>query len=215
MANSSTRSSGTVNSAPQELFLEIARPGLKTPRDKTSINPPSPTTISTSSPLSPASATSASSSSAEKSQDTVHYLNHANDTLPSLSLAYNVPAPILRRHNNLPADHLLAARRTLLIPASHYPAGQPSLSPRPVESEPDLRRKAALRRFMVACKVADYDVATLYLEQASYDLRRAVETWEADAAWERAHPQDARDRDRARAKGKAPAAKGGSWWKIL
>ncbi|KAM0278086.1 hypothetical protein ACHAQH_005377 [Verticillium albo-atrum] len=174
--------------------------GPKTPRDRTPVIPLSRLSTS-SSPSPPPPYTSE-----EKSQDTVHHLNHANDTLASLSLAYNVPAPILRAHNNLPADHLLPARRTLLIPASHYPAGSPSLSPHPVESEDEIRRKAALRRFMVTCKVADYDVATLYLEQAGYDLRRAVENWEGDAAWERAHPKEG--------KGKGPAAKGG-WWKIL
>lgn len=42
---------------------------------------------------------------------------------------------------------------------------------------------------MTTCKVADYDIAQLYLEQASYDLGLAMETYVADDAWEKAHPQ--------------------------
>ncbi|KAF3347550.1 UPF0357 protein [Verticillium dahliae VDG2] len=72
--------------------------------------------------------------------------------------------------------------------------------------------QAALRRFMVACKVADYDVATLYLEQAGHDLRAAVESWEADAAWERAHPQEGAGLG---GKGKGKGASRGGWWKML
>ncbi|KAL2753571.1 hypothetical protein ACRALDRAFT_1082891 [Sodiomyces alcalophilus JCM 7366] len=119
--------------------------------------------------------------------DTLHFLHHPNDTIPSLSLRYGVPAAVLRRANNLSSDHLLAARRTLLIPASHYRAGV-SLSPRPVAGEDDERRKATLRRFMVACKVHDYDVALLYLEQAGYDLAAAVDVYRADEDWERENP---------------------------
>lgn len=80
-----------------------------------------------------------------------------------------------------------------------------SLSPQPVESEAEGRRKAAIRRFMVACKVADYDLAVLYLEQTvwrgatgmesesdyDYDLRAAVEAFQADELWERTHPVEA------------------------
>ncbi|ROT40396.1 hypothetical protein SODALDRAFT_290610 [Sodiomyces alkalinus F11] len=120
-------------------------------------------------------------------EDTLHFLHHPHDTIASLSLRYGVPAPVLRRANNLSSDHLLAARRTILIPASHYRAGV-SLSPRPVAGEDDERRKARLRRFMVACKVHDYDVALLYLEQADYDLAAAVDAYRADDVWERENP---------------------------
>lgn len=58
--------------------------------------------------------------SSQQKDDIIHHLRHTHpvDTLPSLSLRYGIPTPILRQHNNLPqgADHLLAARRTLLIP---------------------------------------------------------------------------------------------------
>lgn len=63
-----------------------------------------------------------------------------------------------------------------------------SLSPRPVEGEDEERRRSRIRRFMTSSKVADYDVATLYLEQAGYDLAAAVDAYFADEAWEREHP---------------------------
>ncbi|KAH7374752.1 hypothetical protein B0T11DRAFT_3066 [Plectosphaerella cucumerina] len=144
-------------------------------------SPPPPYRHSPSPPPSKAEADS-------QPQDVLHFLDHEHDTIPSLSLRYNVPAPVLRRANNLTSDHLLAARRTVLIPASHYSGGT-SLSPRPIAGELDERRKAAVRRFMVTCKVADYDVATLYLEQAGHDLHAAVEQYLGDDAWERAHPK--------------------------
>ena len=62
---------------------------------------------------------------------------------------------MLRRANNLTSDHLLMARRTVIIPGDYYKGGV-SLSPRPVEGEDEERRKAAVRRWMVACKVSEY-----------------------------------------------------------
>ncbi len=41
------------------------------------------------------------------------------------------------------------------------------------------------------CKEADYDIAVLYLENADYDLAMAVQTYQADEAWEREHPLEA------------------------
>lgn len=41
---------------------------------------------------------------------------------------------------------------------------------------------------MVATKIADYDVAILYLEQNGYDLAQAVSRFLEDEAWERDHP---------------------------
>jgi hypothetical protein len=119
--------------------------------------------------------------------DTLHFIHPTEDTIPSLSLRYNVPAPILRRHNNITSDHLLSARRTLLVPGSHYPSGV-SLSPRPLGGEEEEARKARIRRWMVACKCASYDVAELYLAQAGGNLGAAVERYLADEEWERANP---------------------------
>lgn len=87
----------------------------------------------------------------------MHFVDHARETMSSIALRYRVPVPALRRANNLYADHLLAARRTVLIPAEYYRAGV-SLSPRPVEGEEEELRKAKIRRWMVACKVAEYVV---------------------------------------------------------
>jgi len=105
----------------------------------------------------------------------------------SLSLRYGVPATALRHANNLSSDYLLAGRRTVLIPGRHYRGGV-SLSPRPVEGEEEEARKAKIRRWMMMCKVSDYDVAVFYLEQAGYEFHDAVDAYFADEAWERDHP---------------------------
>lgn len=148
--------------------------------------------------------------------DVLHHL-HPTDTLASLSLSYHVPAPILRSHNNLFSDSLLAARRTLLIPGIHYQG--PSLSGEPVESEEERIWKGRLRRFMVRSKCARYDVAEVYLKGAMGEkgssrngggiqmqvssedregdanerdevVEEAVMRWEDDERWEREHPYE-------------------------
>lgn len=121
--------------------------------------------------------------------DTLHFLNHEHDSIPSLSLRYGVPQDALRRANHIHSDHLLVARRTVLIPGAFYRAGV-SLSPRPVEGEAEELRRAKIRRLMTACKLADYEVARLYLEQAGWDLERAVDDYFGDEAWERAQRRD-------------------------
>ncbi|MCJ1469029.1 hypothetical protein MMC07_007661 [Pseudocyphellaria aurata] len=120
-------------------------------------------------------------------EDVLHFLDPLHDTILSLSLRYGVPQGVLRRTNGLFADHLLAARRTILIPGEFYKGGV-SLSPQPIEGEEEEIRKAKVRRWMVACKVAEYNVALLYLEQSKYDLDAAVEAYLADDKWEREHP---------------------------
>ncbi|KAH8894827.1 hypothetical protein GQ53DRAFT_857035 [Thozetella sp. PMI_491] len=120
-------------------------------------------------------------------EDTLHFLDHAHDTTASLSLRYGVPVHALRRANNLHSDHLLAARRTILIPGAWYRGGV-SLSPRPVEGEEEEVRRSKIRRFMVATKVADYDMAVLYLDAADYELEEAVAACLEDEKWEKAHP---------------------------
>ncbi|KAK5627881.1 hypothetical protein RRF57_003596 [Xylaria bambusicola] len=101
----------------------------------------------------------------EAAEDTLHFLNHAHDSVNSLSLRYGVPAVALRRANSISSDHLITGRRTVIIPGQFYKGGV-SLSPRPIEGEEEEKRKAKIRRWMVACKVHEYDVAVLYLEQA-------------------------------------------------
>ncbi|KAL2181672.1 uncharacterized protein P884DRAFT_281868 [Thermothelomyces heterothallicus CBS 202.75] len=131
---------------------------------------------------------------------TIHHLRHPPhphpDTLASLSLRYGIPLPVLRRHNNLPsdADYLLAARNTMLIPTAYIitPAsGEASLSPHPVEDAAERERKIMIRRFMVACKEADYDAAVVYLEESGYDFEEAVARHREDAEWERRNPLQA------------------------
>jgi hypothetical protein len=120
-------------------------------------------------------------------EDTLHFLNHDYDTIASLSIRYNVPAMVLRQANKITSDHLLQGRRTVLIPGEYYKGGV-SLSPRPVEGEEEERRKSKIRRFMTSCKVSDYDIAVLYLEQSGYDLGAATEAFVGDETWERNNP---------------------------
>lgn len=89
----------------------------------------------------------------DEAPDTLHFLL-PTDTVLSLSLAYDVPISALRKSNNLFSDHLLRARRTAIIPGTHYKGGV-SLSPRPVEGEEEEARKGKVRRWMVGCKVAE------------------------------------------------------------
>ncbi|KAI0902264.1 hypothetical protein F4806DRAFT_490735 [Annulohypoxylon nitens] len=135
----------------------------------------------------------------EPAEDTLHFLDHAHDSISSLSLRYGVPASALRRANNITSDHLILGRRTVIIPGEYYKGGV-SLSPRPVEGEEEEARKSKIRRWMVACKVHEYDVAVLYLEQAGYDLEMATEAFFADEAWEQAHPVEAARRGKGVAK---------------
>ena len=85
--------------------------------------------------------------------DVLHFVN-ADDSMQSLALAYGVPLNVLRKTNSLYADHLLQARRTILIPGEYYKGGV-SLSPRPAEGEEEEARKQKVRRWMVAVKVAE------------------------------------------------------------
>lgn len=134
----------------------------------------------------PSYAEVAKQSQLKKKEDVLHHLHHPRDTIPSLSLSYNVPPSVIRSYNNLTSDNLLLARHTILIPASYYSG--PSLSPDPqVDAEEDERRKK-IRRFMLKCKVSEYDVAVLYLEQTGFDEEKAKESWEEDERWEREHP---------------------------
>ncbi|KAJ4987141.1 thiamine biosynthetic bifunctional enzyme [Stagonosporopsis vannaccii] len=135
---------------------------------------------------------------ADVAPDVLHFVDQSNDSIPSLSLAYGVPPEVLRRTNKMFADHLLAARRTILIPGEFYKGGV-SLSPRPLEGEEEEIKKTKVRKFMVGCKVAEYDVAVLYLEQANYNLENAMLAFKADEKWEREHPLQAAKKGKATA----------------
>jgi hypothetical protein len=144
-------------------------------------------------------------SNADSAPDVLHFVDPNNDSIASLSLRYGVPADALRRTNKMYMDNLLAARRTVLIPAEFYKGGV-SLSPRPLEGEEEEIKKTKLRKFMVGCKVSEYahhvrmaaeanlnryDVALLYLEQAAYNLDQATAAFKADEKWEKDHPMEA------------------------
>lgn len=125
-------------------------------------------------------------------EDTIHFLS-GSDTINSLSLAYSVPAIVLRQHNNLYSDNLLAGRKFLLIPHTHYNGPALSTPPDPVEEE----RKNKLRRWMVTTKCADYSVATLYLKGSDWNLQIAIESFKADEQWEKDHPMQGKGKSRA------------------
>jgi hypothetical protein len=88
-------------------------------------------------------------------EDVLHFIHPANDTVNTLSIRYGVPTDALRRKNGIFQDHLLAGRRTILIPGEYYKSGV-SLSPRPIEGEEEELRKSKIRKWMVACKVHEY-----------------------------------------------------------
>jgi hypothetical protein len=90
---------------------------------------------------------------AESMPDVLHFLA-PNDTMLSLSLAYGVPIAALRKANNVFADHLVQGRKTVIIPGEYYKGGV-SLSPQPIEGEEEEIRRNKVRRWMVACKVAE------------------------------------------------------------
>ncbi|KAI4105693.1 MAG: hypothetical protein L6R37_002592 [Teloschistes peruensis] len=97
----------------------------------------------------------------ELAADVLHFINPAQDTISSLALRYAVPPNALRKKNNLYADHLIAARKAILIPGEFYKGGV-SLSPQPIDGEEEELRKSKIRRWMVTCKVSDYNIAILY-----------------------------------------------------
>lgn len=86
-------------------------------------------------------------------EDVLHFVA-PKDSMRSLALAYDVPIATLRKTNNIYSDHLIQARKTVLIPGEHYKGGV-SLSPRPLESEEEEIKKNKVRRWMMACKVAE------------------------------------------------------------
>jgi hypothetical protein len=89
----------------------------------------------------------------EPAQDVLHFLTK-DDSMHSLSLAYDVPINALRRTNSVYSDGLLQGRRTVLIPGEYYKGGV-SLSPRPIEGEEEEARKTMVRRWMVGVKCAE------------------------------------------------------------
>ncbi|EYB27296.1 hypothetical protein SNK05_008655 [Fusarium graminearum] len=139
--------------------------------------------------------------------DILHFLDHQHDSVSSLSLRYGVPASALRRSNNITSDHLLLGRRTILVPGEYYKGGV-SLSPRPIEGEDEEMRKGKIRRFMTSCKVSDYDIAVLYLEQSNYDIGNAVTAYLDDEKWEQEHSVPGKGKKADKYKNRGPFWRG-------
>lgn len=136
-------------------------------------------------------------SSSKTVPDVIHHLAR-DDTIASLSLAYNVPATVLRQHNSVYSDHLLSARRTISIPSSHY-RGE-SLSPNPIDDPEESERKANIRKFMVGAKCHKYEEAELYLKQSDENVDKALEQWREDEKWEKENPYNAKSKAKVRMK---------------
>ena len=76
-------------------------------------------------------------------------------------------------------------------------------------------RKSKIRRWQVACKEADYDMAVLYLDNAGYDLADAIEAYFADEAWAKEHPLEHDNNGKTgRGKGKGPAGGRTPWNRV-
>lgn len=182
-----------ISTEPSALPAEGLRlpPSYNDGTDSTRVNdqPPAYDSITSRDPAS-GRVSSTHSQPPQDTRDTIHFLS-GDDTLHSLSLAYRVPLPVLRQHNNLFSDSLLAARKFVLIPHTHY--NGPSLSNPPDPEEEERKRK--LRRWMVATKCADYSVAQLYLKSSHGDLEGAIESFKADEQWEKEHPIDTKGKD--------------------
>ncbi|CVK88686.1 uncharacterized protein FMAN_04768 [Fusarium mangiferae] len=177
-------------SLPQGLREPPAYTSLPSPSSRTAHISGAPPPYSAASPtpsVNDEKAALAQDATKEDAPDILHFLDHRHDSVSSLSLRYGVPAHALRRSNNITSDHLLLGRRTVLIPGEYYRGGV-SLSPRPIEGEYEELRKGKIRRFMTSCKVFDYDIAVLYLEQSSYDLENAVTAYLDDEEWEQENP---------------------------
>jgi hypothetical protein len=140
-----------ISTTPTSLSQGLRSPPLYAPP---SYNDELPTYNSLAHPLQP-NPHAPEKSPQQPADDVLHFLNHSTDSVLSLSLQYNVPIVALRRANGITSDHLLHARRTVVIPGEFYRGGV-SLSPRPVEGEEEEARKGKIRRWMVACKVVEW-----------------------------------------------------------
>lgn len=79
-----------------------------------------------------------------------HYVRK-DDSIASLALAYKVDPSVIRKANHIFQDNLLQGRSFIVVPGATV-----SLSASPDEHE---ERKVKLKKFMVAVKCTDYDMA--------------------------------------------------------
>ncbi|KAK6524851.1 hypothetical protein TWF281_011752 [Arthrobotrys megalospora] len=157
-------------------FCPIKRPRKDQDTDTETISEPPPYTPNKT-PSSPPPYSTVTPRTINPSDSLIHYLI-PTDTIISISFQYSIPAILLRSHNRLYSDSLLAGRSYILIPRDHY--NGPSLSPNPVQSEED----NTLKRFQIRTKCVEYEIAKVYLEESEWDLEKAVEKWVADERWE-------------------------------
>ena len=121
------------------------------------------------------------------SERNTHYLR-PEDTIYSLALAYGTSEKRLLAFNRMTDRALLHSRASVDVPPE---CPRPSISTTMPGDEAARQRNARLLRLMQMRKVTR-QVAQVYLDQAGWDLERALERWEADERWERAHPMEKR-----------------------
>jgi hypothetical protein len=115
----------------------------------------------------------------------VRHLVRKTDTLVGLSLRYGVKVDDIKQANKLNTNHSVFAYKYLLIP-------NPARVPPPEESEESLpkdgKQSIALAQFK-AMAHCNQEEAHYYLSEHRYDLKKALDTYRQDLAWEKAAPQ--------------------------
>ncbi|TPX54569.1 hypothetical protein PhCBS80983_g05883 [Powellomyces hirtus] len=111
----------------------------------------------------------------DKPKMVTHYVT-VTDTLPGLSLKYDVPLDAIRRANSLFFDDIFA-RSMLLIPFAPK-----SLSP---TADPGDEEKRLVKRFQIVSKCTDSDEAWSYMRQNEFHIEAALEQYWADIKWEK------------------------------
>ncbi|KAJ2906711.1 hypothetical protein MKZ38_000447 [Zalerion maritima] len=114
----------------------------------------------------------------------IHHHIHPHETLFSISVLYNLSPSEVRKANSLSPtgidDRLLLARKTVVIPGRTN-----SLSATPPGGEEAERRRLGIRRWMMATREPNYDIAKTYIEGSGWDVDLATDRWFGDGDWER------------------------------
>ncbi|KAL6056840.1 hypothetical protein QOT17_015867 [Balamuthia mandrillaris] len=116
---------------------------------------------------------------AKPEEDFFYHTIQDTDTLQGLSLKYHVSREALKRVNNTSSDIQLMAMKQIRVPKSeHVKAPLPS----PQQTEEQARR-ATFRKFKSRTECTDEE-AKFYLQEAHYDLEKAMALWREDEDWE-------------------------------
>jgi len=106
------------------------------------------------------------------------------DTLSGIAVRYNVSTEAIKLTNKMQTDQVFGYNE-LWIP---YDSKNPT--PIPQEESKEYEKRNLIRKFM---KITDTDVeeeASYYLEEAGWDVDKAVEAYNGDAQWEDAKEKE-------------------------